>query len=176
MGRAETSALREALAPFVPQLILRRFASNPARVNAPEIDCFPAAALFADLSGFTALTERHAQRGPAGVEELTGLLNRCFEALIGVVLDHGGDVVKLAGDALTSLWTAEPGEPDLAAAVNRAAQCGLAMHASLGAGGPAAGMGLSMRAGIGAGEVVTMHLGGVFDRWELLLGGEAVRQ
>ena len=66
-----------------------------------------AAVLFADISGFTALTERLARTGPAGVEELTELLNDCFGRLVKLVVDHGGDVVKFAGDALLALWPAD---------------------------------------------------------------------
>jgi hypothetical protein len=43
----------------------------------PDGEQFAAAALFADISGFTALTERLVQTGPAGIEELTDLLNDC---------------------------------------------------------------------------------------------------
>jgi class 3 adenylate cyclase len=60
---------------------------------------FPAAVLFADISGFTALTEHLAQQGPAGAEILTRELNTYFGRLIDLITIHGGDVIKFAGDA-----------------------------------------------------------------------------
>ena len=64
--------------------------------------------LFADISGFTALTERLAQQGPAGAETLTHLLNTYFDQLIDLITDSGGDVVKFAGDALIVTFPAQP--------------------------------------------------------------------
>lgn len=57
-----------------------------------------------DLSGFTALSERLAQKGKAGVEELILVISGCFEGLIGIAARHGGDVVKFRGDALLLLF------------------------------------------------------------------------
>src|SRR4051794_40492714 len=47
--------------------------------------------LFADISGFTPLTERLARRGKVGAEELTDLLNSVFTELLTVAGTHGGD-------------------------------------------------------------------------------------
>ena len=69
-----------------------------------EIDLDASAVLFADISGFTALSERLAAKGADGVEELTQILNAYFGRLIEVIVDHGGDVVKFAGDALLAFW------------------------------------------------------------------------
>ena len=57
------------------------------------------AILFADISGFTPLTERMANRGRSGAEDLTRILNDYFGRLIGIIQAHGGDVTKFAGDA-----------------------------------------------------------------------------
>src|SRR5436190_21771952 len=53
------------------------------------------AALFADISGFTALTETLAKELGAqrGAEELTTHLNRVFHALIEEVERYGGHVI-----------------------------------------------------------------------------------
>ena len=56
--------------------------------------------LFADVSGYTALTERLAVLGRAGAEAVTAAVNRCFELLVGCVLDQNGDVLRFGGDAL----------------------------------------------------------------------------
>ncbi|MEI7770632.1 MAG: adenylate/guanylate cyclase domain-containing protein [Chloroflexales bacterium] len=174
-----TDAL-EDLASYVPALILRRMAVDISSTMAPAADCFPAAALFADLSGFTALTEQFSLHNPAGTEELTQILDLYFGHLVRVVTAHGGDVVKFAGDGLLALWY---GDEDLPQLAQRAVQCGLAVQMMMspdvwggsfdGARAPAP---LKLRVGVGAGEVTTMHIGGVFGRWELLVTGEPVRQ
>ena len=55
--------------------MIRRRVANPAPLEAPEGERFPAAVLLADISGFTALAERLSQKGPVGAEELTSVLN-----------------------------------------------------------------------------------------------------
>jgi class 3 adenylate cyclase/tetratricopeptide (TPR) repeat protein len=55
---------------------------------------------FADISGFSRLSEQLAAGGPAGTEELTDLINASFESLIAAVAAHGGDVLKIVGDGL----------------------------------------------------------------------------
>ena len=174
-----TTAALEELASYVPALITRRMTDDLGATLAPAVERFPAAVLIADLSGFTALTERLAQHSPAGAEELTRILDLYFGHLVGVVTSHGGDVVKFAGDGLLALWYgAEP----LAHLAQRAVQCGLAVQMMMApdAWGPldaaAQPHALRVRVGVGAGEVTTMHIGGVFGRWELLVTGEALAQ
>ena len=61
------------------------------------------AALFADISGFTPLTEALAQELglQRGAEEITRQLNRVYGALIDQVHRYGGSVVYFSGDAIT---------------------------------------------------------------------------
>jgi class 3 adenylate cyclase len=161
------------LSSYVATLANRRLVGRQQPLRDPEGEHLAAAVLFADISGFTALTERLARTGPSGVEELTELLNGCFGRLVQLVVDHGGDVVKFAGDALLALWPADEGLPAVTA---RAASCGLAMQQVLHASELAAGTRLSVRVGIGAGQVSAAHLGGVRGRWEFVVGGPAVTQ
>jgi len=73
--------------------------------------------LFADVSGYTALTERLAVLGRAGAEAVTAAVNRCFELLVGCVLDQQGDVLRFGGDAL---FVAFEGDDRLARALSAA--------------------------------------------------------
>jgi class 3 adenylate cyclase/tetratricopeptide (TPR) repeat protein len=173
--RASQGDRREplTLSSYVAALAARRLVGRHEPLREPEGEQFTAAALFADISGFTALTERLARTGPGGVEELTELLNGCFGQLVQLVVDHGGDVVKFAGDALLALWPADAG---LSAVTARAASCGLAMQRVLHASELAAGTRLSVRVGIGVGQVSAAHLGGVLGRWEFVVGGPAITQ
>jgi class 3 adenylate cyclase/tetratricopeptide (TPR) repeat protein len=84
------------------------------------------AALFADISGFTPLTEAlTAALGPRhGVEILTDKINAVYEALIAQVEQYHGSVVSFAGDAITC-WFDDLDGP----AASSAATCGLAMQA-----------------------------------------------
>jgi class 3 adenylate cyclase/tetratricopeptide (TPR) repeat protein len=181
--------LLETFASYLPALVVRRHVVGAA----PAIDAEhaqPMALLFADISGFTALTERLAQRGPAGVEELTRLLNISFGQILDLIETHGGDVVKFAGDALLAIWPAGPHPPapypiattdsqrqdtptDLASATLRAAQCARAIHERMTSFYRLIdSVRLTLRIGVAAGDVTIAPIGGVFGRWELLAAGQ----
>jgi class 3 adenylate cyclase/tetratricopeptide (TPR) repeat protein len=134
---------------------------------------FPAAVLFADVSGFTPLAEQLAQRSPAG-EELSGLLNAYFGQLIALIAEHAGEVVTFAGDGFLAAWPAI-GE-DLAVSTLRAVHAALAVGAALNDYEAGNGVRLSLRLGVGAGEVMALHVGGVGGRWQLLLSGAPLLQ
>ena len=126
-------ALFETLGSYVPLIIRRRLAADPAPLAAPLSETFPAAVLLADISGFTALAERLTQRGATGSEELSRLLNDFFGQLITIISAHGGDVVKFAGDAMLAVWSADDEavalrDAALQIATKRAVQCALAIQ------------------------------------------------
>ncbi len=148
----------DRLASFVPPLL----AGRPA--GQPWLDRFPAAVLLADLCGFTRLAEELARQGPDGAERLSALLDRYFEQLFEIFHRHGGQVVKIAGDAPI---VAFPGP--LSEAVPRAAACALEAAAL-------SQDGLTLRLGLGAGEAVLAGVGGHRGRWEFVLAGEPLEQ
>jgi len=55
--------LLDTLASYIPALILQRHTASATPLAAPARDSLRAAGLFADISGFTALTERLAGGG-----------------------------------------------------------------------------------------------------------------
>src|SRR5437588_2186900 len=122
------SVILDNFTSYVPALILRRLAVDPSPLPLPHADTFLGSVLFADISGFTSLTERLAEHGRSGVEELTQMLNDYFGQIIKIVAAHGGDVVKFAGDALLALWQTEDASEDLTALTLRASQCALAVQ------------------------------------------------
>ena len=158
----------DTIASYLPALVVRRLVADPTPIPLPSCDEQQAAVLFADISGFTALTERLAARGAAGAEQLTGLLNTYFGRLIDIVTAHGGDVVKFAGDALLAVWQGE----DLATLALRAAQCALLVQETLRGYQTPEGVSLALRIAVGAGLVRHLHVGGVFDRCEFLTVGD----
>lgn len=89
-------------------------------------------ALFADISGFTPLTEALAQDyGPQrGAEELTWHLNRVYDALITQVDRYRGSVVSFSGDAITC-WFEAQAKSQSAEAAQRAVACALAMQQAI---------------------------------------------
>jgi class 3 adenylate cyclase/tetratricopeptide (TPR) repeat protein len=83
-------------------------------------------ALFADISGFTSLTEALVdelgpQRGP---EELTHYLNQVYTALIDLVHRFHGAVIGFSGDAITCWFDGDTGR--------QATTCALAMQDVMG--------------------------------------------
>src|SRR3954470_22303314 len=125
------AVMRETLASYVPRLVRRSLAARGNRCE-PTVERFGAAVLFADITGFTKLTERLPRHGASGQEALTGALNAYFEPLIELIAGHGGDIAKMAGDALIALWSVAEGEqPSLEEAALRASQCGLAIQGDL---------------------------------------------
>ena len=77
------------------------------------------AALWADLSGFTPLTEALARSLGArrGAEELAVQLNRFYDGLIAPVEAYGGSVVDFSGDAINAWFEADDGQRAVAAAL-----------------------------------------------------------
>ena len=113
-------AATETVSVYIPmdrRQALARGATLPERTRG--------AALFADISGFTPLTEVLARElgFQRGAEELTRQLNRVYTALIDEVHRYGGSVVSFSGDAITCWFDADNGL--------RATACALAMQAAM---------------------------------------------
>ena len=101
-------------ATFIP--IDRRFA---LAANQPLPDRVQGAALFADVSGFTPLTEAFVRAlGPKrGTEEFLVILNQVYEVLIGQVHRYRGSVISFSGDAISCWFDADDGRRALSAAL-----------------------------------------------------------
>ena len=110
--------------------------------------------LFADVKGFTAMSEK------VEPEDVREVMNRCFGLLSQVVDEHGGLVDKYVGDCLMALFGAKTSEEDDAA---RAVAAALKMQAVLAAFASelesARGLRVSMRIGINTGMAVTGEVG-----------------
>src|SRR3954447_342930 len=63
--------------------------------------------VFADISGFTKMSERLARHGKVGAEEVTDAINTCFEQLLAIAYASGGGLLKFGGDALLLLFAGE---------------------------------------------------------------------
>ena len=60
--------------------------------------------LYADVSGFTRLSERLARHGRAGAEEVVSLIGSVMTSLVAEIEQRDGDVLVFAGDALVVLF------------------------------------------------------------------------
>jgi predicted ATPase/class 3 adenylate cyclase len=161
-------------------------------------------ALFADVSGFTALTEALVRSlGPKrGADELAQQLNRVYDALIAEVNNYGGAVLSFAGDAITC-WFDEGGRPktadhsstvrdseisgqqsavgDRPSASLRAAACALALQATMApfASIPIAGAGtasLAIKVGLASGPVRRFLVGDPAIQTIDVLAGDTLRR
>jgi class 3 adenylate cyclase len=169
------------LASFAPGRLCTRFTEREAEIPLPSAEDTRCAVLFADISGFTSLTERLAEKGAVGAEELTAALNRYFGQLIDIIDDFGGDVLKFAGDALLATFedrnegrVLEGGH--LTDASARAAAASLVIQKQMLDFPEVEGTKLSLKIGLAAGDLRMLHLGGVFGRCELLMVGEPLRE
>ena len=71
-----------------------------------SFNIIPAAILFADLRGFSALSDRLAR------DAMAGLLNRCFDAMVAPIERQGGEVLKFLGDGLLAVFDRRGHEED----------------------------------------------------------------
>jgi class 3 adenylate cyclase/tetratricopeptide (TPR) repeat protein len=111
--------------------------------------------VFADVSGFTALSER------LDPEILAGLMNELWESLDGVVVGFGGRVDKHMGDAVMALFGADAVQED---DVERAVRAGLALHDALAAFRQSTGHPLAMRVGINTGQALVGSVGSATEQ------------
>ena len=160
------------LSTYLPLGLRKELLATPPAVPAGKARVQETALLYADLAGFTPLTEAFAQAGPEGVEALAAVLNRVFGGLLDRLYAFGGDLVKFSGDALTCMWPREGDSPGDVLA--RALAAALAMqeqmqeHPSVET--PAGPFPLSMRVGLALGRVVTSMAGAEARRFFLALG------
>ena len=107
-------ASQRAFTPYVPRVLLEHLAEAPQeRVRELE-----GTVVFADVSGFTQLSERLARRGREGAEHLSDTISECFSELLAVAYENGGGLIKFGGDALLLLFQ---GDGHLARACSSAA-------------------------------------------------------
>jgi len=156
---------------YVPRLVLKDLYALK-QGQQPQSQ-FETALLFADISGFTALTEKLASQGPGGMEQLTQILNAYFGQMIATIDSHGGDIIKFAGDAMLAVWPAIDGA-ELADCQRAALQCGLAVHSALRDFKAPDGTKLALKIAVSGGALRSYHIGGNLGRKEFTVTGPAL--
>ncbi len=80
---------------------LAAWQSRPGAGDHTEVD---GTVLFADVTGFTRLSDELAKQGTIGSEQVTVVLNNAFTELLDVAGLDGGDLIHFGGDALFLLF------------------------------------------------------------------------
>jgi class 3 adenylate cyclase len=111
------AALRAQLQRYVSPRLVELALANPTLLELPGA-WRQATVLFADIQGFTRLTETT----PAPV--VIGLLDEYFNAMIDVIFRHQGTVEQLIGDEIVALFGVHEADAD---AATRAVQAALDM-------------------------------------------------
>eukprot|EP00045_Choanoeca_perplexa_P016908 m.235101 g.235101 ORF g.235101 m.235101 type:complete len:1667 (-) comp17397_c0_seq3:36-5036(-) len=150
------------------------------------------------------LTSKHALGDKEGAEELCKILNDFFAKMIAITDTYGGDVVKFSGDAISVVWYVDADEAKrsndyicdtLEKAALRACACSEHIHMVLDnyvavseekmkqytrhsttPGKLPPSLKLRLHMGIGVGQMTAVHVGGVFKRWEYIIGGPPMTQ
>jgi class 3 adenylate cyclase/tetratricopeptide (TPR) repeat protein len=91
------------LTPYVPRVVVDWLRVSPdARRRELE-----GTLAFVDISGFTTMSEKLAQKGKIGAEEVTGVMNGTFTRLLEVGYAAGGGLLKFGGDALLLFFSGD---------------------------------------------------------------------
>ncbi|MBN1953417.1 MAG: tetratricopeptide repeat protein [Anaerolineae bacterium] len=161
----EQQALLHSISAYVPGFIIRQIVANPSAFFPGWVEHRQAALLFADVSGFTAISENLSRLGKEGAEELTRILNTYFAAMIDRVYQYSGQIIKFGGDAITCAFMAPAadGDSSLELNVQQAVHCALAMQQEMARFQAVETKGetfqLRMKIGIGMGPVLFLSVG-----------------
>lgn len=118
-GLAERDRVRDLLDKNVSPEVAAQLLRDGASLGGEEREV---TVLFADLRGFTPLSEKLPPR------ELIGLLNRYLDRMSAEIESHGGVIDKFIGDEIMALFGAPLAAPD---AADRALRAALAMDRAL---------------------------------------------
>src|SRR5262245_30056193 len=175
---AECTRLRAdlaAIATYIPSTIVREQLADPApgRIKG---DYWDGSVLFADLSGFTALSEKHSSLGKQGAEEVSAIINNLFGAMLEEIHRYRGGLLKFGGDAITAFFDAATLDDQHAALACRAA---LAMQARMDEFAAlvtrAGTFQLRLRIGVHSGRVFAAQVGDI-EHVELVVTGRNINR
>ncbi len=173
----EKLALLQSISAYVPGFIAGQVIADPYTSLAGREERMDAAVLFADVSGFTAMSESLARMGKEGAEELTRVLNDYFTTMIDLVQNYGGQVTKFGGDAITCAFVSQRAGESVNARMElwRACACALAMQEKMAEFRAVETRGgvfeLRMKIGISKGPVLFLSVGDPQKGLEYVLAG-----
>ncbi|MGD9512371.1 MAG: adenylate/guanylate cyclase domain-containing protein, partial [Geminicoccaceae bacterium] len=155
IDRLSTALVRMAagladFAKFIPTELVRRLVESGVRAE-PGGESKELTVLFADLAGFTSLSERLGDRVVPIVGHYLDLASQAVEA-------EGGTVDKFIGDAVMAFWNAPAADPDHALHAARAALALVAGMTAARARGEPLGE-LRVRIGLHTGPAIVGNVG-----------------
>jgi class 3 adenylate cyclase len=166
-------SLHHTLTNFLPRYLLD-LAPTPGQ---PHGELLEGSFIFADVTGFTALTAELSKQGTAGLEEMNRLMSALFGALLDPLLDSGGDLLIFAGDAALACFPARPKQPagqDARWATRTALRLVEAISDFAHIQTPYGDFSLTMSAGVERGQALAAVVG-ARQRMELLISGGPVQ-
>ncbi|XP_050818934.1 adenylate cyclase type 10 [Gopherus flavomarginatus] len=154
------------VAAHVPDLIVYGDFSQ----EVPFIESFDGVLLFADISGFTALTEKFSMDTSLdrGADQLTQTLNHYVGDIVEEVLAYGGDILNFAGDALLALWKVQRSQ--LSDIITLALKCSLRIQEEYGVRETEVGLELRVKIGLSAGHISKVVVGDNKHQYFLVIG------
>jgi len=162
-------ALLHAVSTYLPRYLANEQLRDP-RPGQVSGQFRQATVMFADVSGFTAMSERLSRRGEEGAEKITRIVGDLFTTMLDITTRQGGDLLKFGGDALLVAFF----DDDHAIRACRAAaqmQQAIARFSQVEAFGET--FSLKMTTGLGSGSLFTANLG-TSEKMEYTVMGEAL--
>jgi len=115
---------------YLPVHIVRHVIQSETKKALPFLQNLETVTMFADISGFTSISETIGKMGARGAEDLVFCINRYMEGLVKCIEKYGGDIIKFVGDAMIVLWPKVDKEP-LMITVKKAVQSALEIQQEL---------------------------------------------
>ncbi len=168
---AHLDALLHAVSTYLPRYLVNEQLRDPqpGRVSGQFRE---ATIMFADISGFTAMSERLSRQGEKGAEKITNIVGDYFTTMLDITARQGGDLLKFGGDALLVAFFGDDH------AIN-ACRAGAQMQQAIARFDQVEAFGetfsLKMTVGLGSGLLFTANLG-TPEKMECTAMGEALTQ
>jgi adenylate cyclase len=163
----EKRHVRQAFSAYLAPPLVEQLVDNPdaLRLRGEARDM---TFLFTDIAGFTSFTEKSEP------EHLVRLLNEYLDTMCGLIMEHGGTIDKIVGDAVHAIFNAPLDQPGHAAqavscalALDRAARTFVDKYST-----PALAFG-ETRIGINTGSAIVGNFGGE-KRFDYTAHGDAI--
>lgn len=169
------NSLRKAVASFLPLYLTDDETILDTHFRALSLGTF----MFADVSGFTALSEHlQNQNSEEGAENLTIIINEFFAQMLEILANSDGMLLKFAGDALLAFF---PANDDSTQDAERALRTALRMQRAMSRFQPISDpslvsllggeeMSLTMSIGLERGELFEALVGNAIQREHIIQG------
>ncbi|XP_066433886.1 adenylate cyclase type 10 [Eleutherodactylus coqui] len=154
------------VAAHVPDLVIY---GNPGK-KLPCVEDFHGVLIFADISGFTALTEKFSSTNKKGygADQLTKTLNSYMADIVDRKWRNGGDISHLSGDAVLALWKIR--RDQLSDVITLTVNCSMEIQENCGVRATNIGVELSVKIAISAGRLSQIVKGNKTEEFFVVVG------